>query len=286
MAARPPTLPAAIVPVLVGTAAARGVLSGPGQFKLLPFLAALVAALLIQIGTNLANDYFDYHKGADTSSRLGPVRVTQSAYVTPAAVRKATIAVFGLAVLVGLYLVAVGGWPILVIGLLSIAAGVAYTGGPWPLGYHGLGDVFVFVFFGLVAVMGSAYLQTGSATLSSFVAAVPVGFLTTAILVVNNLRDIDTDRAARKMTLAVRLGRRGTRAEYVALVAGAYVVTAARWLAGASVWAWLPWLTLPLAIALVRTVTGEEGRALNPALKRTGQLGLFFGLLFSLSLLL
>jgi 1,4-dihydroxy-2-naphthoate octaprenyltransferase len=291
MAARPATLPAAVVPVLVGTAAAHGPLSHPGPFKPLPFVAALVAALLIQVGTNFANDYFDHRKGADTPHRVGPVRVTQSALVTPAAVRRATIVVFALAVLIGLYLVAIGGWPILLIGLLSIAAGVAYTGGPWPLGYHGLGDLFVFIFFGLVAVMGSAYLQTGAFTANALVAALPVGFLTTAILVVNNLRDIDTDRAARKITLAVLLGRRGTRAEYILLLAGAYLVAAARMLGSGgptpvSALALLPWLTLPLAFSLVRTVTGQEGRALNAALKGTGQLDLFFGLLFSLSLLL
>lgn len=283
MAARLPTLPAAIVPVLVGTAAARA----QGYFRAGPFVAALLAALLIQIGTNLANDYFDFHKGADTAERLGPVRVTQSGLIAPATVRSATMLTFGLAALIGLYLVAVGGWPILVIGLLSIAAGVAYTGGPWPLGYHGLGDVFSFVFFGLVAVMGTAYLHTGAWEPTAFVAALPVGCLTTAILVVNNLRDIATDRLAGKRTLAVRLGQQGTRLQYTLLIAAAYLIPVARWMLGhASPWALLPWLTLPLAIRLVGVIRGQQGRALNPALKGTGQLDLLFGVLFAVSLLL
>src|SRR5579883_518000 len=187
-AARPATLPAAFVPVVVGTAAA----PGHGTLRPWSFLAALVAALLIQIGTNFANDLFDFQKGADTTERLGPRRISQSGLVTLHQVALATYFTFGLAVLVGLYLVAVSGWSILVVGILSILCGVAYTGGPWPLGYHGLGDVFVFLFFGLVAVVGSAFVQTNTITPLAIAAAVPVGFLVTAILVVNNLRDIDT----------------------------------------------------------------------------------------------
>jgi 1,4-dihydroxy-2-naphthoate octaprenyltransferase len=204
LAARPATLPAAVVPVLVGTAAAVGGGAAPRPG---PFVGALAAAVLIQVGTNLANDYFDYRKGADTIARLGPTRVTQSGLVAPSTVRAATALTFGLAALIGLYLVWVGGWPILVVGLLSILSGIAYTGGPWPLGYHGLGDLFVFVFFGVVAVTGSAYLQTGQLEPFALLASVPVGMLVTAILVVNNLRDVETDRAAGKRTLADR--RRG-----------------------------------------------------------------------------
>ena len=205
LAARPATLPAAVVPVLVGTAAA---LHGGVQLQVGPFVAALVAALLIQIGTNFANDVFDFRKGADTAERLGPPRVTQSGMVPPEQVLIATFVTFGLAALVGVYLVLVGGWPILVVGVLSILAGLAYTGGPWPIGYHSLGDLFVFIFFGVVAVVGSAYLQTLSITPLAVWASFPVGLLVTAILVVNNLRDIDTDRQVGKKTLAVRLGRR------------------------------------------------------------------------------
>jgi len=289
MAARPATLPAAVAPVLVGTAVA----VHARHFRALPFLAALVAAVLIQIGTNFANDLFDYHKGADTTARLGPVRVTQSGLISARAVGYATTLTFGAAVLVGLYLVAIGGLPILLIGLASIAAAILYTGGPWPLGYHGLGDVFVFIFFGLIAVTGTYYVQAGAVGRGPHVsgeaiaAAVPVGLLVTAILVVNNVRDIETDRAAGKRTLAVRLGRRASRVQYALLVATAYAVPLLLWLAHVTSWTfWLPWLTAPLAYQLIRTVsTHADGPTLNRALKGTGRLNLLFGLLFAASLL-
>ncbi|HEY7065125.1 MAG TPA: 1,4-dihydroxy-2-naphthoate polyprenyltransferase [Chloroflexota bacterium] len=283
LAARPATLPAAITPVFVGSAAA----ASTGHFRVDAFLVALVASMLIQVGTNLANDYFDFVKGADTAARLGPRRVTQSGLIAPGAVRRATVLVFGLAAVCGLYLVLVGGWPILAIGVASIAAAVLYTGGPWPLGYHGLGDVTCFIFFGLVAVIGTAFLHTGSVTPVAVVASIPVACLVTAILVVNNLRDVATDRATGKYTLAVLIGRRATRAEYVLLLAVAFAVPLARWLAGAaSWWFWLPWLTAPLAISLLRVVLRQEGPPLNRALRDTARLHLFFGLLFALSLLL
>lgn len=283
-AARPPTLPAAVVPVLVGTAA--GLISA--DFRPLPFVAALLASLLIQIGTNFANDLFDFHKGADTAERVGPVRVTQRGIFTPAEVRRATILTFGAAALIGLYLVAVGGWPILLIGLLAILCGVAYTGGPFPLGYHGLGDLFVFIFFGVVGVTGSAYLQTGTLDGLALAASVPVGLLVTNILVINNLRDIVTDRAAGKHTLAVRIGAPASRVQYLVFTVVAYLVPLAIWPAGAAgAWVLLSWLSLPLAVALVRTVmAGTAGPSLNLVLKRTGQLHLLFGLLFALGLLL
>jgi len=283
MASRPPTLPAAIVPVLIGTAVALA----QGAFRPWPFTAALFAAILIQIGTNFANDYFDFRKGADTPDRLGPVRVTQSGLIAPETVRNAMIIVFALAALLGLYLVFVGGLPILIIGLLSIAAGVLYTGGPFPLAYNGLGDLFVFIFFGLVAVIGTAYLHTDTVSALAIWASLPVAMLVTAIIVVNNLRDIDTDRVARKRTLAVLLGRRMTRSEYVILLLGAYAVLPIGWLIGIwSVWTWLPWLTLPLALPLMSIVLTETGRPLNRALAGTGRLHLLFGILFAASLLI
>ena len=282
MAARPPTLPAAVVPVLVGTAAA----VADGFFRSVPFVAALFAAILIQIGTNLANDYFDFHKGADTAERLGPIRVTQSGLIMPTTVRTGMIVIFSLAALIGLYLVTVGGIPILIIGLLSIAAGVLYTGGPWPLAYNGLGDLFVLIFFGLVAVTGTAYLHSGFVSTRAFIAALPIALLVTAILVVNNLRDIETDRIAGKRTLAVRIGRRATRVQYILLVVGAYLLLPIGWLLGVlSIWSWLPWLTLPLAIQLMRNVATQEGRPLNRALAGTGRLHLLFGILFAVSLI-
>jgi 1,4-dihydroxy-2-naphthoate polyprenyltransferase len=282
LAARPATLPAAVVPVLVGTASA---LHGFGQLRPGPFLAALCAALLIQIGTNLANDVLDYYRGADTPDRLGPLRVTQSGLAAPREVLRATYLVFGAAVLVGIYLVAVGGWPILLIGVLSIVAGLAYTGGPWPYGYHALGDLLCFVFFGLLGVLGSAYLQTLTVTPLDLWAAIPTGSLVTAILVVNNLRDINTDRQVGKRTLAVVLGRAGTRREYMLLLLIPYVLPLRLWMLDlVGPWFWLPWLSAPLAFWVVRYVNSTEGRALNLALKRTGQLHLLYGVLFAISL--
>lgn len=283
LAARPWTLPAAVVPVVVGTAVA-----GPALPRPLSFLAALIAALLIQIGTNFANDLFDFKKGADTTARVGPQRVSLGGLISPRQVVVATILTFALAALLGVYLAAVTGWPIIVIGALSIICGVAYTGGPFPLGYHGLGDVFVFLFFGLVAVVGSAYVQLVALSPLAVAAAVPVGFLAVAILIVNNVRDIDTDRAAGKRTLAVRIGRRATRIQYAVIVLGAYCVPLALGLSGGlGGWFWLPWLTLPLAVALVRTVVrASDGPTLNRALQRTGQLHLLFGLLLAASMVL
>lgn len=284
MAARPATLPASIAPVFVGAAAG----FRDGAFSLPPFLGALLAAVFIQIGTNLANDLFDFEKGADTSQRLGPPRVTQTGLAAPQQVLWAMLLSFAVAAAIGLYLVAVGGWPILLAGVSSIVAGIAYTGGPWPLGYHGLGDLFVFVFFGLVAVMGSAYLQTHALSFTALAAALSMGCTVTAILVVNNLRDIETDRRAGKRTLAVRIGAPLTRGQYAFLLFAPYV-----FVAGFIVWGvfppacWLPWLTLPLAISLVRTVMrGTEGRDLNAVLKGTAQLHLLFGVLLAGGLLL
>ena len=283
MAIRIPTLPAAIVPVLVGTAIA----VADGAFRLGSFLVVLVACLLIQIGTNLANDYFDNLKGADTAERLGPTRVTQSGLIAPHTVRNMMILTFGLAAALGLYLILVGGWPILVIGVLSIAAGILYTGGPWPLGYNGLGDLFTFIFFGIVAVVGTAYLHTLTFSTTAFVVSLPVAMLVTAILVVNNLRDVNTDRAANKRTLAVLLGERAVRIEYVVLVFGAYLVVTGAWLLNLiSPWALLVWLTLPLAITQVRLVNTTSGRTLNQSLKKTGQLHMLFGILFAIGLMI
>ena len=283
-AARPATLPAAVVPVLVGTAAA----TRDGFFRLGPFLAALGASLLIQVGTNLANDYFDHQKGADTAERLGPKRLIQNAVATPKQVLRATMLCFGASALIGLYLVFVGGWPILIIGILSILSGLAYTGGPYPLGYNGLGDLFVFVFFGLVAVAGTYYLHTGSINALAWWAAIPVGLLVTNILVVNNVRDIPTDRAVGKRTLATRIGRRASRIQYVLFFVVAYLVPPALWFVGLlSAWALLPWLTVPLAVRAVRGVlVHEDGPTLNKMLRATGRLHLLFGVLFAVSLLL
>ena len=283
MASRPRTLTAAIVPVVVGTAVA----VRDRVFNPWVALAALFSAVMIQIGTNLANDLFDFKKGADTHTRLGPTRVTSAGLLTPGEVEIGMWVVFGLAAASGLYVIVAGGWPILVIGVASILAGIAYTAGPFPLGYNGLGDLAVFIFFGLVAVMGTYYAQARAMTLDAGLAAVPVGVLTTAILVVNNVRDADTDREAGKRTVAVLLGRGAARAEYAVLLALAYAIPLALWLLrGASAWALLPLLTLPVAVPLARVVITTEGPALNRALTGTAQLLALYGVLFALGIVL
>lgn len=285
LAARPKTLPAAVAPVLVGSAVA----AGEGLFAPLPASVALVCALLIQIATNFANDYFDFVKGADTHERVGPVRVVAAGIIAPHIVRNAMIGVLALTFVLGLFLVWIGGWPILAIGVASIFCAVIYTAGPFPLAYNGLGDIFVFVFFGIAAVTGTHYVQALAWSTDALVAALPMGAISTAILVVNNYRDIDTDRGAAKRTLAVRMGRAATRIEYVVLLALAYLVPVAQVLAGGI--ARLPLLlalgSLPLAVPLVRTIyTVTDGPRLNAALGGTGRLLALFAILYSLGHLL
>jgi 1,4-dihydroxy-2-naphthoate polyprenyltransferase len=283
MAARPRTLPAAVAPVLVGTALA----ATDGTFRPLTFVAALVGALFIQVGTNLSNDYSDARRGADTEDRLGPVRVTAGGLVPPRQVLIATYVAFAVAVLAGVYLIATAGWELLLVGAASILAGVLYTGGPRPYGYEGLGEVFVFLFFGVVAVAGSYFAQVEELEWEAFVLAVPVGLLASAILVVNNVRDLETDRRAGKRTLAVRLGRERARALFAAMVAVAFLSAPLPWLLGSlSPWLLLSWLALPLAVPLVSTVrTRTDGPSLNGALAGTGRLQLAFCVLLSAGLL-
>ena len=285
MAARPRTLPAAVAPVLVGTALA----ATEGTFRPFTFVAAMLGALFIQVGTNLSNDYSDARRGADTEDRLGPVRVTAGGLVPPRQVLVATYVAFGLAVLAGIYLIATAGWELLLVGAASILAGVLYTGGPRPYGYEGLGEVFVFLFFGVVAVTGSYFAQTEQLTWEAFVLAVPVGLLAAAILVVNNVRDLETDRRAGKRTLAVRLGRGRARALYAAMVYGAFVAAVLPWVLGSeelSAWLALAVLALPLAVPVVVTVRNRtDGPSLNGALARTGMLQLVFCALLSAGIL-
>jgi 1,4-dihydroxy-2-naphthoate octaprenyltransferase len=286
MAARPRTLPAAIAPVLVGTAAAvydHGDLRRPWAF-----VAALIGSIFIQIGTNLANDYSDAKRGADTVDRLGPVRVTAAGLVAPRSVLVATWVAFGVAVAAGIYLAIVAGWIIIAVGAASIAAGVLYTGGPRPYGYAGLGELFVFLFFGLVAVNGSYYVQLERLDRLPFGLSVAVGCLSTAILVVNNVRDIDTDRRAGKRTLAVRLGREGTRRLYLALVGGAYLALLITLAANGGPWcAVIGMASLPLALKPARAVlTRTDGPALNGALAGTGALLGIFSLLVAAGLVI
>jgi 1,4-dihydroxy-2-naphthoate octaprenyltransferase len=297
MAARPQTLPAGAAPVIVGT----GLAVGEGVFEPVAAGFALVGALLLQIGTNFANDYYDAVRGADDEDREGFTRVTAGGLIEPDAVKRAMYATFGLAIVVGTYLVYVGGVPILLVGLASVVAGITYTGGPLPYGYRGLGDVFVFVFFGLVAVAGTYYVQavTTAATVGPFplwlpegtvpaaavVAGLPAAGLSTAILIVNNVRDLETDAAAGKRTLAVMLGYRASRIEWSAMVGLAYAVPIVLWVSGRSAAVLAPFLTLPLAIRLGSTVWSRtDGAALNPALERTGQLLFVHSALFAAGL--
>jgi 1,4-dihydroxy-2-naphthoate octaprenyltransferase len=287
MAARPRTLPAAVAPVLVGTTAAVWE-TGGDDFRLGAFIAALIGSVFLQIGTNLANDYSDARRGADTVDRLGPVRVTAGGLVAPRSVLLATWLAFGVVVAAGVYLITVAGFWILVVGVLSIAAGVLYTGGPRPYGYEGLGEAFVFIFFGLVAVNGSYYVQLERLDGLPFGLSISVGLLIAAILVVNNVRDIDTDRRVGKRTLAVRLGRERTRRFYTVLLAAAFVALPLTLLiCSGPAWALLGLLAAPVALrvnALVQTRT--DGPALNGALAMNGMLAGVFSILVSIGLLL
>jgi 1,4-dihydroxy-2-naphthoate polyprenyltransferase len=286
MAARPRTLPAAIAPVLVGTAAA---VEQAGELpRVAAFVAALIGSIFIQIGTNLANDYSDAKRGADTVDRLGPVRVTAAGLVAPRSVLIATWLAFGIAVAAGIYLATVAGWLIIAVGVASIAAGVLYTGGPRPYGYAGLGELFVFLFFGLVAVNGSYYVQLERLDWLPFGLSLAVGCLATAILVVNNVRDIETDRRAGKRTLAVRMGREGARRLYLGLVGLAYLALLVTLAAnGGPWWALLGFVSAPLALKPARAVlTRTDGPALNGALAGTGALLGVFSLAVSAGLLI
>ncbi|RPH70284.1 MAG: 1,4-dihydroxy-2-naphthoate polyprenyltransferase [Myxococcaceae bacterium] len=279
LAARPKTLSAAVVPVVVGT----GLALGQGMAVVWPALAALAGAVLIQIGTNLTNDYYDFRKGADTHERVGPTRVTQSGLIAPQSVLAAGAACFALAVVVGIFLVARGGWPFVIIGVASVLAGWAYTGGPYPLGYHGLGDLFVMVFFGLVAVPGTFYAQALRLVPAVWPAAVAIGATGTMILAVNNLRDLDTDARAGKRTLVVRFGRGFGRAEYVTLLLLALAMPVVIVAMGWSRWpVLLALLALPLAWPPLSRVLRTTGAALNPALGTTARFQAAFGLLLAI----
>jgi 1,4-dihydroxy-2-naphthoate polyprenyltransferase len=284
VAARPRTLPAAVAPVLVGTSLA----GSESVFRPLAFAAALIGSVFIQVGTNLSNDYSDARRGADTEDRLGPVRVTAGGLMPPRTVLIGTYVAFGIAVAAGAYLAAIAGWQLLVVGAASILAGVLYTGGPRPYGYEGLGELFVFMFFGVVAVVGSYYVQTEELRWEAFALSVPVGLLASAILVVNNVRDIETDRRAGKRTVAVKLGRDRARRLYVAMLVLAFAVPPIVWLAGGlSAWILLSLGALPLAPPLWRTVaTKTDGPSLNLALAGTGRLLAVYSILLSVGVLL
>ncbi|MGW8264778.1 MAG: 1,4-dihydroxy-2-naphthoate polyprenyltransferase [Longimicrobiales bacterium] len=287
LAARPRTLTAAAAPVLLGT----GLAAGRNAFQPLPALAALFGALLIQIGTNLANDYYDHVRGGDTEERVGPIRVTQAGLIPPDRVRNAAYLVLGLALLLGFYLVWVGGWPIALIGLASLVCAVAYTGGPYPLAYHGLGDLFVFLFFGLAAVGGTVWVQTLFFGPDVLLAGAGMGAMSTAILVVNNLRDLETDALAGKNTMAVWLGHEGTKFELLLLVLMGFGAP----LVGLAFYGWSPWVLLSFgaifslqapARAVASHAPGDDPRALIPPLAGTARAAGLYGVLLGLGLAL
>jgi len=283
LAIRPKTLPAAAAPVIIGSSLA----FLDSSFDLFPALAALLAALLLQIGSNVANDLFDFEHGADAGERLGPTRVTQAGILPPGQIRSGMVFIFGLTILIGIYLIWHSGWPILIIGVAAIISAIAYTGGPFPLGYHGLGDLFVFIFFGLAATTGTYFVQVGHVSALTWWMAVSIGLLIVAILIVNNLRDIESDRVAGKRTLAVRLGEKGTRLEYISCLVCAYCIPAVVWIFGLMPFlGLLVYLSLPLVFRCGRAIYQSSGREFNKLLAATGQLALIFALSFSLGLIL
>jgi 1,4-dihydroxy-2-naphthoate octaprenyltransferase len=283
LAARPATLTAAFAPVAVGTACAWRV----GGFRWDAALAALLGAFLIQIATNFANDMFDFQKGADTEERLGPTRAAQAGLLSVRQLRRGIIVTFTLALGIGIYLTWIAGPAVIVIGLASITAGLAYTGGPFPLAYNGLGDVFVMAFFGFVAVCGTTFVQALFVPQIAWAASVPIGALATGILVVNNVRDFEGDARAGKTTLVVRFGRAGGVREYAFLLTVAYATPVVMFVLGwTSAWVCLPLLTVLWAVRLLRSLVNDRGVALNQTLSETAKLLSLFGILFAIGIAL
>jgi 1,4-dihydroxy-2-naphthoate octaprenyltransferase len=282
LAIRPKTLPAGAVPVLLGSALA----AADGSFRLLPALVALICALGIQVTTNFINEIYDFRKGADTPDRLGPIRTVAAGIISEKTMIKVSASLAGGVFFLGLYLVYTAGWPILIIGILSLLFAWAYTGGPYPIAYSGLGDLFVFVFFGLVAVGGTYYVQAHDLVLPVLIAAAAPGAFSVNILLVNNIRDIDTDRNVGKMTLPARIGGDWARRFYVVLTVVAYLVPILLYMNHYSPWGLLSLLSVPLAIRMIRQLYASEGRELNQVLAGTGKLMTIHGLLFVAGLLI
>jgi 1,4-dihydroxy-2-naphthoate octaprenyltransferase len=283
LASRPKTLPAAVSPVIIGAAVA----FAEHSFRFGPALAAFLGALLLQIGANLANDVFDFEKGADQHNRLGPLRVTQAGLLSPKEVKTGMWISFGLAAVCGIYMTLVSGWLIVLIGFLAILAAIAYTGGPFPYGYKGLGEIFVFIFFGFAAVCGTYYAQTRTISQLALLSSIPVGLLIVAILVVNNVRDYESDKAANKRTLAVRFGLEWARQEFISVVVLAFVIVVLLSISDlATPWLLLTWFSLPLVFSTSSSVINQRGKVLNKTLAGTGQLTLIFSLLYALGLIL
>lgn len=283
LAARPKTLPAAIIPVLLGCALAWKA----GAFQWLPASLCFAFALLVQIGTNFANDYYDFINGADTPDRIGPFRATASGAIQPLVMKRAMWITFVIAACLGLGLIPYGSWALLIVGFLSIICGFAYTGGPYPLGYHGWGDLLVFIFFGIIAVVFTNYVQTGQFTLEAFIVSLVAGSLTTNILVVNNYRDLETDARAGKNTLAVRFGRNFTLYEYQVLFFIALLSTLFLWRLERELWLALPVIIWPSSLWLrYRLAKSRTGSEYNNLLAYTAVFLLIYGLLLTLGIVL
>ena len=282
LASRPKTLLAAVVPVLVGSALA----ISAHKFFFLYSLIALFCSILIQVGTNFTNDLYDYLKGADNIKRKGPRRVLASGLISVTEMKAAIVLVFGLAFLLGLYLVFSVGLLILWVGIISIIAGIIYTAGPFPLAYNGLGDLFVFIFFGVIGTMGTFYLHTQEISFLAFLTSIPVGALITNILIVNNYRDIEEDRVANKITLAVLWGKTFTRWQYIILIIVCYLISIILYLNfNYSLWIFLPYLTIPVTFILIKMLYKFKGEELNKTLELTARFAVLYGLLFSIGLI-
>ncbi len=283
LASRPKTLTAAITPVFVGIAVALA----EGVFTPLPAISALLVGLFIQIGTNLYNDYADYQRGADTPDRLGPLRVTQAGLLPASVVRRGAIVAFGLAGLAGIYLIWRAGWVVGVLGAAAILAGLAYTAGPWPLAYNGLGDLFAWIFFGFVAVCGTAYVQLGRVPDLAWIGGLALGGMITALLAVNNFRDIEADRAAGRKTIPVCFGRRGGLLEISLCMLIAFTTPVVMFtMNGKNPWYLLPLISAPEALRIIAYVSQNKGVALNRALAWTARLVFWFGGLMAIAILL
>lgn len=281
LAIRPKTLPAGAVPVLLGSAMA----AADGKFRFLPALVALICALGIQVATNFINEIYDFRKGADTAERLGPTRTVAAGIISEGMMIRVSVVLMIVVFMLGMYLVYIAGWPIFLVGVLSLLFAWAYTGGPWPIAYSGLGDIFVFVFFGLVAVGGTYYVQASGLDYPVLFAAAAPGAFSVNILLVNNIRDIATDRTVGKMTLPARIGGENARMLYVILTALAYLMPVVVWLKGYSAWGILSILSFPLAFGMIRKLYASEGKELNGVLAGTGKVMTIHGLLFSMGLL-
>lgn len=283
LASRPKTLPASAVPVIVGSSIA----VYDSKFIFSAAIIALFCSLLIQIATNFVNDLYDFLVGTDKKDRKGPTRALASGLLSAKEMKAGIFITFGVAFLLGLYLVYLGGWIILVIGILSIIAGIAYTAGPFPLAYNGLGDVFVFLFFGFVGTVGTYYVQALEITPFVFWASIPVGALVTNILVVNNFRDIEEDSKAGKNTLAVLFGKTFTRIQYITFMIVSYLVPVVAYFTyKQSLFMFLPLLTIPLSFRLVSMIFRYEGKSLNITLELTAKLSAIYGILFAIGILL